>query len=127
MDAGNLNTTNLLLGILAAVAVLEGIVLVGAAVLGYRLYTKAMATVQTIEQRQVAPLAARAHEMMTRLDSILVDVKDVTGRVSDRTERVDSAIRRTTTTVSSGVGPMLTLVHTARAAVDSLLHQRRTA
>ncbi len=125
MNAGNLDTTNLLLGIMAAVSVLQAVVLIGVGIMGYRLYTHAMTTVGEVEARQIAPLVARANALMTRLDGILVDVKDVTGRVSDRTERVDHAIRSTTSSVSSGVGRMLTLVHTARAAVDNLLHTRR--
>jgi hypothetical protein len=127
MNAGNLDTTNLLLGIMAAVSVLEALVLIGIGVMGYRLYTQTMATVREIGARQIVPLVARANALMTRVDGILVDVKDVTGRVSDRTERVDHAIRSTTTSVSSGVGRMLTLVHTARAAVDNLLHNNRRA
>lgn len=125
MSGGNLDTTNLLLGIMAAVSILEAVVLIGLGFMGYRLYTQSMTTVREVETRQIVPLVARANALMTRLDGILVDVKDVTGRVSDRTERVDNAIRSTTSSVSSGMGRVLTLVHTARAAMDSLLHSRR--
>jgi len=127
MNAGNLDTTNLLLGIMAGVCVLEAVVLIGIGVMGYRLYTKAMTTVRQVEARQIGPLVARANALIARMEGILVDVKDVTGRVSDRTERVDNAIRTTTSSVSSGVGRVLTLVHTARAAVDNLLHHGRRA
>jgi hypothetical protein len=82
MNAGNLDTTNLLLGIMAAVSVLEGLLLIGAGILGYRLYTQVMRTVREIEERQVAPLVARLNALMTRVDSILIDVKDVTARVT---------------------------------------------
>ena len=120
MNAGNLDTTNLLLGIMAAVSVLEALLLIGAGVMAYRLYTEAMRTVRGIEERQIAPLVARVNALMTRADAILIDVKDVTGRVTSRTERVESA-------VSGGVNRVLTLVHTARAAVDGFLHHNRRA
>jgi hypothetical protein len=123
MNAGNLDTTNLLLGIMAAVSVLEALLLVGVGYMAFRLYRQAMTTVQEIEARQIAPLVARVNALMTRADAILGDVKDVTTRVSNRTERVDTAIRNTTSTVSSGVNRVLTLVHTARAAVDGFLHR----
>jgi len=45
--------------------------------------------------------------------------------VSNRTERVDTAIRNTTSSVSSRVHRVLTLVHSARAAVDGFFHNRR--
>ena len=138
MNAGNLNTTNLLLGIMAAVSVLEVLVLIGVGIMAYRLYAKTLQTVREIEARQVAPLVARANALMTRLDAILVDVKDVTARVSNRTERVDAAIRstmdrvdetagRVRSTFSSRVNRVLTLVHAARAAVDGFFHHGRRA
>ena len=125
MNAGNLDTTNLLLGIMAVVSVVEAVVLIGVGVMAYRLYTHAMQTMRDVEARQIAPLVARVNTLMTRMDGILVDVKDVTSRVSNRTERVDTAIRNTTSSVSSRVHRVLTLVHSARAAVDGFLHNRR--
>jgi hypothetical protein len=125
MNAGNLDTTNLLLGIMAAVSVLEALVVLGVGVMAYRLYSQTMTTVRELEARQIAPLVARVNALMTRVDTILGDVKEVTARVSDRTERVDAAIRSTTSSVSSRVHRVLTLVHSARAAVDGFLHHRR--
>ena len=127
MNALNLDTTNLLLGIMAAVSILEALVLIGVGVMAYRLYTQATQTIREIEARQVAPLVTRVNALMERVDGILVDVKDVTTRVSDRTERVDAAIRNTTSSVSSRVNRVLTLVHTARAAVDGFFHNGRRA
>ena len=127
MNALNLDTTNLLLGIMAAVSVLEALVLIGVGVMAYRLYTQAMQTVREIDTRRVAPLVTRVNAMMDRVDGILGDVKEVTTRVSDRTERVDAAIRNTTSSVSSRVNRVLTLVHTARAAVDGFFHHGRRA
>ncbi|HKC56858.1 MAG TPA: hypothetical protein VKC35_12080 [Vicinamibacterales bacterium] len=138
MNAGNLDTTNLLLGIMAAVSVLEAILLIGAGVMAYRLYAQAMQTVREIEARQIVPLVARVDALMTRVDAILLDVKDVTARVSNRTELVDAAIRttmdrvdetagRVRSSVSSRVNRVLTLVHTARAAVDGFFHHSRRA
>jgi hypothetical protein len=138
MNAGNLDTTNLLLGIMAAVSVLEALVFIGVGVMAYRLYGQAMRTVRDIEARQITPLVARVDALMARVDAILADVKDVTARVSDRTERVDAAIRQTMgrvdetagrvrSSVSSRVNRVLTLVHTARAAVDGFLNHSRRA
>jgi|SRR2546423_1767210 len=138
MNAGNLDTTNLLLGIMAAVSVLETLLLIGVGIMAYRLYSQAMQTVREVEARQIAPLVARVNTLMTQVDAILADVKEVTARVSDRTERVDAAIRttmnrvdetagRVRSTVSSRVNRVLTLVHSARAAVDGFFHHSRRA
>ena len=138
MNAGNLDTTNLLLGIMAAVSVLEAILLIGIGVMAYRLYGQTMRTVREIEQRQIAPLVARANSLMTRVDAILGDLRDVTARVSTRTERVDSAIQQTInrvdetawrvrSSVNSRVQRAVALFYAARAAVDGFLHPRRRA
>jgi hypothetical protein len=84
----NLETTNLLLGIMAAVSVLEALLLIGMGIGGFMVYRKVMALVNDLEMRQIAPLREK-------VDAILVDVKTVTARVSQQTERVDHAISGT--------------------------------
>jgi len=138
MIAGNLNTTNLLLRIMAAVSVLQAIVLIGVGVMAYRLYARATRMVQEVEARHIAPVVASANALMMRIDGILLDVKDITARVTNRTERVDHAIRHTMdrvdetaerigSSVSARVNRVLNLVHTARAAVDGFFHHGRRA
>jgi hypothetical protein len=88
MPNGNLDTTNLLLGIMAAVSVLEALLLIGLGVGGFMIYRRVMQLVTDLEARQIAPLREK-------VDAILVDVKSVTARVSQQTERVDHAISGT--------------------------------
>ena len=84
----NLETTNLLLGIMAAVSVLEALLLIGMGIGGFMVYRRVMGLVNDLEMRQIAPLREK-------VDAILVDVKTVTARVSQQTERVDHAISGT--------------------------------
>jgi len=86
--AGELATTNLLLGIMAAVSVLEALALIGLGIAGLMAYKNVMEIVNGIEARQVAPA-------MARLNAILDDVKAVSERVKQETERVDQAIHTT--------------------------------
>lgn len=88
MEGLNLETTNLMLGIMAAVSVLEALVLIGLGVGGFMIYRRVMRTIEELETRQVAPLREK-------VDGILVDVKTITARVSQQTERVDHAISGT--------------------------------
>jgi hypothetical protein len=85
---GNLDTTNILLGIMAGVSVLEALLLIGIGVGGFMIYRRVMKLVEDLETRQIAPLREKA-------DAILADVKMVTARVSQQTERVDHAISGT--------------------------------
>jgi len=83
-----LGTTNLLLGIMAAVSVLEALVIIGIGVAGFMAYKKVMDVVNGIEARQVAPA-------MARVNAILEDVKAVSAKLKEETERVDQAIHST--------------------------------
>jgi hypothetical protein len=138
MADGNLNTTNILLGIMAAVSVLQAFVLIGVGVFAFRLYRQALLTIREIEQRQIAPLAAHVHALMARVDAIAGDVKNVTGRVTRQTERVDTAIHHTMhrvdetadrvrDSIGSRISQLMGLVYGVICAVQSLFTGRRAS
>ena len=81
---GSLGTTNLLLGIMAAVSVLEGLFVVGLGVAGWMVFrrvTKFIDAFHVEMTRQAAPLAAH-------VDAILDDVEEVTTTVREEAERM---------------------------------------
>jgi len=121
----NLSNTNMWLAIMAIVSVLEALVLIGIAVGGFVIYRRTMQLVTELEVRQVAPLRAK-------LDDILADVKSVTARVNQQTERVDHAIagtmervdetaERVRHTVRDKVSQATGVVRGLRAVIASLL------
>jgi hypothetical protein len=127
-----LHTTNLLLGIMAAVSVLEALVIIGIGVAGFMVYKKVMVLVDQgmtllhgIEARQVAPA-------MMRVNAILDDVKGVTATVKSEAERVDNAIHstidriddtadRVRSNVRAKTSSLAAFVRGARAAVEGML------
>lgn len=123
----DLHTTNVLLGIMAAVSVLEALVVIGLAVGGFLAYRRVMQLVNDLEMRQIAPLREK-------VDAILVDVKAVTARVSQQTERVDHAItgtmdrvdvtaERVRSSVRERVAQAVGIVRGVRAILMSVLQQ----
>jgi hypothetical protein len=90
----DLDTTNVLLGIMAAVSVLEGLLIIGLAVGGFMLYRRVTTLVNELEERHVAPLTAK-------VNAILEDVQGVTGRMQAQAARVDNAIHGTLAKVDS--------------------------
>ena len=80
--ASDLTTTNVLLGIMAAVSVLHALAVIGLFLAGFLVYRRVMQMVGGIEERQVAPAAAR-------VNAILDDVKGVTSTVRERTSHID--------------------------------------
>jgi hypothetical protein len=121
-----LGTTNLLLGIMAAVSVLEALVVIGIAVAGFLAYRKVMEIVTGIEARQVAPA-------MLRVNAILDDVKAVSAKVKEETERVDMAIHstmdridttadRVRSNVRAKTSRFVGFVRGLRVAIEGMLH-----
>ncbi len=127
-----LGTTNLLLGIMAAVSVLEALVIIGAGIGGLIVYRKVTALVDQgmvlangLEARQVAPV-------VMRVNAILDDVKDVTATVKSETDRVDQAIHttidriddtadRVRSNVRAKTSRLVALVRGARMAIETAL------
>jgi hypothetical protein len=126
--AAELGTTNLLLGIMAAVSVLEALAIIGLGIGGLMLYRRVMELVNGLEARQIAPA-------MGRVNAILEDVQAVTARVKEETERVDQAIHRTIdrvddtadrvrSNVREKTSRVIGFVRGLRVAMESMLHSR---
>lgn len=128
---GNLGTTNLLLGIMAAVSVLEALLFIGIGIAGFLVYRRVMDLVVHLEQRQVAPA-------MARVNAILDDVKDVSAKVKAETERVDTAIHNTMeriddtadrvkSNVRAKTSRLVGVVRGVRVAIEDVLRSRQSA
>lgn len=138
MAEGSLNTTNILLGIMAAVSVLQAFVVIGVAVFAFRLYRRAMRTIEGIEERHIVPIKLQISALIARIDGIAGDVKAVSGRVSRQTERVDLAIHdtihrvdetaeRVRDSIGARIYQLMGLVHGVSRAVQSLFNGRRAS
>jgi pyrimidine operon attenuation protein/uracil phosphoribosyltransferase len=124
----HLGTTNLLLGIMAAVSVLEALLLLGVGVAGFLVYRRVMSLINELEARQIAPA-------MARVNAILDDVKQVSTKVKDEAERVDTALRttmdrvddtaeRVRTNVKAQTGRLVGILRGARVALETLMSAR---
>ena len=116
----DLGTTNLLLGILAACSIIEVLALIGAGIGAFIAYRRVMLLVNGLEQRQVAPT-------MARVNTILDDVKGVTGRVSEEAERMDHAIRETIERVDEAADRVRIRVRSRASRFVGVLRGIRTA
>ena len=123
---GDLHTMNVDLTIMAAVSVLEALLLIGIGIGGFIVYRRVMQLLNELEERQIAPVRAK-------VDAILGDVKTLTARVNEEAERVDQAIHGTInrvdntaehlkSTVREKVSYVAGMVRGVRAAIVSLLN-----
>lgn len=128
---GELGTTNVLLGIMAAVSILEALAIAGMGIAGFMVYRRVMVLVNGLETRQVAPV-------MARVNAILDDVKGITATVREETDRVDHAIRstmdrvddtadRVRSNVRAKTSRVVGFVRGLRVAIEEMLHSRHQA
>jgi len=128
---GDLGSVSVPLWIMAVVSVLQALLLIGIAVGGYLLYSRATTLMTDLEARQIAPLREK-------VDAILTDVKGITARVNQQTERVDQAItgtidrvddtaQRVRVGVHDKVNQVAGVVRGVRAVIMSLLHKESHA
>ena len=128
---GDLSSLGVPLWIMAVVSVLQALLLIGIGVGGYLMYSRATTLMADLEARQIAPLREK-------VDAILTDVKGVTARVNQQTERVDHAItgtidrvddtaHRVRMGVHDKVNQVAGVVRGVRAVIMSLLHRESHA
>ena len=96
---GNFATTNVLLGIMAAVSVLEALAVIGVFLGAFLLYRRLLRVIAGIEERQVAPAAAR-------VNAILDDIKEVSSAAKEGAGRVSSGAQFSRTMVPLKPSPV---------------------
>jgi hypothetical protein len=117
--------------IIALVSVFQALLFIGLGVAGYLVYSRVMTLINDLEARQIAPIREK-------VDAILSDVKGITARVGQQTERVDQAITgtidrvdHTADRVRAGVHEKVNqaagVVRGVRAVIMSLLHKESHA
>lgn len=127
----DVNSLSIPLWIMAVVSMLQALLLIGIGVGGFVMYSRVMTLVNDLEARQIEPLREK-------VDAILADVKSVTARVSQQTERVDTAISGTidrvddtAARVRAGVHDRVSqaagIVRGIRAVIMSMLHRESHA
>jgi len=125
MDSSSLDTTNLMLGIMAAVSVLEALLFIGLGIAGWRVYRSVMSVVSDLEVRHVAPTVARVNRMLDDLAAVTTTVKDETERVDKAIHRtlvrVDDTANRVRSSVVAKTSRLVGLVRGARTAIETLL------
>jgi hypothetical protein len=91
---GNLATTNILLGIMAAVSVLEALAVIGFFLGAFLIYRRIVHVIDGIEERQVAPAAVRVKAILDDIRDVTSTVKEEAGRVEWVASRVFNSVRR---------------------------------
>jgi hypothetical protein len=121
----SLDTTNLLLGVMAVVSVLEAIVLIAVGVAGWKAYSAVMTLVRDVEARHVVPTMERVHTVLDDVQAVTATMREETARVDhaiNRTlERVDGTARRVRSTVYARTSRVVGFLRGVRVAIETML------
>jgi hypothetical protein len=125
MIVESLGTTNLLLGVIAICAALEALLIIGMGIAGFLMYRRMMLLASETQEKYLEPA-------MARINAILEDMKGVSARVKEETDRVDQAIRvtmdrvddtadRVRSNVKARTSRLVGVMRGVRAAIEDLL------
>jgi pyrimidine operon attenuation protein/uracil phosphoribosyltransferase len=121
----SLETTNILLGIMVVVSILEAVMLIGMGIAGWKAYRQFMDLANRLEERHVSPAMVRLNAVLDDLQRVMSTVKHETDRVDEaihRTmDRVDDTAQRVRSTVVAKTSRLVGFIRGARVALETLL------
>lgn len=121
----DLTWTNTWLAILALISLVQFLIVCAAGFFAYRMYQKAMTTIETVERVHIAPLHAR-------VDGLLDQVQVMTDKVRHVQESVSDALRHVTGTgslvagaVKSKTWPIVGIFQVLKSIANSVMKNGR--
>jgi hypothetical protein len=123
----SLDTTNLMLSIIAAASVLEALAVIAVGASGLMAYKRTACVLKQIEAR-IEPTRTRVNDVLDDLKAVSSTVKEETERIDqaihETLERVDDTARRVRTQVAVRTSKVVGFVRGVRVAIETLLEDR---
>jgi len=117
----DLTMTNVWLGILAVISLIEFLMIAAVGLFAYKAYKQVMTVMDNVERMHIAPLRAR-------VDGILDEVESITGKVRHAQDSVAAALHTATSagsifadTVKSKTWPIVSVIKGVRMAASAML------
>ena len=117
----DLTWTNTWLGILAVISLIQFLIVCAAGFLAYRMYQKAMTTLETVERVHITPLRARADGILDQVHVMTEKVKHVQDSVSDALRHVTGTGSAVAGAVKSKAWPIVGIIQGIRTAANIVM------
>ena len=121
----DLTWTNTWLGILAVISLIQFLITCVAGFLAYRMYSKAMATIETVERVHIAPLRARVEALFDEVQLTTDKVRQAHDSVSDALRYVTGAGSAVAGAVMSKAWPVVGIVQGIRSMARGVVGNGR--
>ncbi len=117
----DLTWTNTWLAVLALISLIQLLALCVAGFLAYRMYQKAMTTIETVERLHVAPLRARVEGLLDQVQLMTDKVRHVQDSVSDALRHVSGTGNAVAGAVKSKTWPIIGIFQGLKSVANTVM------
>ena len=121
----DLTWTNTWLAILAVISLIQFLIVCAAAFFAYRMYQKAMTTIETVERVHIAPLRARVDGLLDQVQLMTEKVRHVQESVSDALKHVSGTGSAVAGAVKSKTWPLVGIFQGLKSVANSVMGNGR--
>ena len=121
----DLTWTNTWLAILAVISLIQFLMLCAAGILAYRMYQKAMTTLETVERVHIAPLRARVDGLLDQVQVVTEKVRHAQDSMSDALRHVAGTGSAVAGAVKSKAWPIVGIIQGLKSVANTVLRNGR--
>jgi uncharacterized protein YoxC len=121
----DLTWTNTWLAILAVISLIQFLIVCVAGFLAYRMYQKAMTTIETVERVHIAPLRARVDGLLDQVQVMTEKVRHVQDSMSDALKHVTGTGNAVAGAVKSKAWPIVGIFQGLKSVANTVLGNGR--
>ena len=121
----DLTWTNTWLAILAVISLIQFLAMCVAGFLAFRMYQKAMTTIETVERVHIAPLRARVDGLLDQVQLMTEKVRHVQDSVSDALRQVSGTGSAVAGAVKSRTWPIVGIFQGLKSVANSVMGNGR--
>ncbi len=121
----DLTWTNTWLAILAMISLIQFLIVCAAGFFAFRMYQKAMTTLEEVERVHIAPLRARVDNMLDQVQVMTDTVRHVQESVSDALRHVTGTGTAVAGAVKSKTRPIIGIIQGLKSVANTMMGNGR--
>ena len=127
MPSADLGTTNIWLAVIAISSVVQLLIVIGVLVGAMRFYRRMEQTIEQISSQHIAPVSARAHEVIDEIEDVLARVRTFDDDVRRTLSRVGDGVGVATSAVRAKFWPVVGLLRGLKVGLSALARSETKA
>jgi uncharacterized protein YoxC len=121
----DLTWTNTWLAIVAVISLINFLIVCAAGFFAFRMYQKAMTTIETVERVHIAPLRARVDGILDQVQAMTEKVKHAQDSVSDAVRHVTGTGNAVAHAVKAKSWPIVGIFQSLKSVANSVMRNGR--